>query len=178
MVCTSGSIGADGKERTLGALDRDVDEREGRDLLRLAVLEDLEVVRREVGDRRSLRVGDDRIDLDVVDFDAEGDRGLIRGRRRRLGRWLLLCGQQAATQGGESQGKRKSQFHKFSAGAGFPILAGIRDRDRDSGLGIRDSDVDRQSNRDKRLSQQQRRRKNYASNLGPGSRIANPESRA
>ena len=63
------------EERTLRALDRDVDQGEGRDLLRLAVLEHLEVVGlrgRSTG--VALRVGDDGIDLDVVDFDAEGHR--------------------------------------------------------------------------------------------------------
>ena len=36
--------------------------------LRLAVLEDLEVVLRQVADELALRVGDERVDLDVVDL--------------------------------------------------------------------------------------------------------------
>ena len=126
------------KQRTLGALDRDVDQREGRDLLRLAVLEDLEVVRREVGDRRSLRVGDERVDLDVVHFDAEGDRRLIRRRRRRLGRWLLLCGQQAATQGGDEKATvSRCVISPMQAGWQPDYSRSIRDRDSGSGLGTR-----------------------------------------
>ena len=44
----------------------------------LAVLEDLEVVLREVADELALLVGDERVDLDVFDLDLEG-------RRRRCG---------------------------------------------------------------------------------------------
>ena len=49
-VWTSGSIGCGGEERPLGPLDRDVDQREVGDRLRLAVLEDLEVVLLQVAD--------------------------------------------------------------------------------------------------------------------------------
>ena len=89
LVCTSGSIGLAGEQRPLGALDRNVDEREGRDLLRLAVLEDLEIARREIGDDVALRVGDEGVDLDVVDLDAERDGRLIGGVWRAA---LLLRG--------------------------------------------------------------------------------------
>ncbi len=70
------------EQRPLGAFDRNVDQREGRHFLGLAVLEDIEVVCSEVSDRVALRVGDERIDLDVVHFDAERDRRLVAGRLR------------------------------------------------------------------------------------------------
>ena len=41
------------------------------DRLRLAVLDDLEVVRRETGDRATLLVGDDHAEVDEVDAGAE-----------------------------------------------------------------------------------------------------------
>ena len=62
-------------------LDRDLDVREHVDLLRLAVFEHLEVVSREARDEVALLVGDDHVDVDVVDLDLEGDR---RGRLRVL----------------------------------------------------------------------------------------------
>ena len=68
-------------ERRIGALDRDVDDRERRERLRGAVLEDLEIVLGQRVYETPLAVGDVRIDLDVVDLDLERDRGL---RRRRL----------------------------------------------------------------------------------------------
>ena len=52
-----------------------------RHFLRLAVLEDLELIGLEVGDRVPLRVGDERIDLDVVHLDAEGEPEVRVGRR-------------------------------------------------------------------------------------------------
>ena len=64
-------------EEALGPLDRDVDLGEQLDLLRLAVLEDLEVVLGQPRDEVALRVGDERVHLDVVDLGLEGD-----GRRR------------------------------------------------------------------------------------------------
>ncbi len=79
-----------GKQRALGALDRNVDERERGDFLRPAVLEHLEIVEREIGDRVALGIGDHRVHLDVVHFDAEGQRRLIR--RRLLGRLRLGTG--------------------------------------------------------------------------------------
>ncbi len=56
--------------------------------LRLAPFEDLEVVFGEVADEVALLVGDDRVDLDVVDLDLEGNRRLVGrglGRRGLLG---------------------------------------------------------------------------------------------
>ena len=89
-----------GEERPLGALDRDVDQRERGDLLRLAVLEHLEVLGAQVGHQVALRVGDERVHFHVVHLDAEGD-----GRRlgaRRLGRRLLRP-QRDAAEGGHEQ---------------------------------------------------------------------------
>ena len=70
------------EERPLDALDRDVDEREGADRLRLAILEDLEVFLLEVADEPALLVGDDGVDLDVVDLELEGRRVQPLRRRR------------------------------------------------------------------------------------------------
>ena len=67
-----------GEQRAVGALDRNVDEREGGDRLRLPVLEHLEVFLLQVADDVALPVGDDDVDLDVVDADLEG-RLLLRG---------------------------------------------------------------------------------------------------
>ena len=52
--------------------------REGGDRLRLPVLEHLEIFLLEIADETSLPVGDDGVDLDVVDAELE--------RRRLLGR--------------------------------------------------------------------------------------------
>ena len=49
--------------------------------LRLAVFDDLEVVLRQVPDEVALRIGDDGVDLDVVDLDLEGDGGRLRSGR-------------------------------------------------------------------------------------------------
>ena len=78
---TSGSIGIFGVQRPLGALDRNVDEREGGDLLRHAFLEHLEILAREVVDEAALAIEDRRVHLDVVHFDAERDPGLFGGGR-------------------------------------------------------------------------------------------------
>ena len=65
----------------------------------LPVLDDLEIVLRQVADGVALRVGDDGVDLDVVDLDPEGHRRLARvGLRRRGG---LLGGQ---ADGGQERG--------------------------------------------------------------------------
>ena len=56
----------------------DLDQLELLDRLRLAVLEDLEVGLRQVGDRLVLPVGDDDVDADEVDAAAE--RRLLRRR--------------------------------------------------------------------------------------------------
>src|SRR5207302_4604213 len=69
------------KERTLGARNRDVDVGERAHHLRLAVLEQLEVARAQVGDRLAGRVADESIDLDEVRLDAERQRGLFRLRQ-------------------------------------------------------------------------------------------------
>ena len=66
------------KQRPLDALERNVDQRKRGDLLRLAVLEDLEVLGLQVGDELALLIEDARVDLDVVDFGAERDRRLLR----------------------------------------------------------------------------------------------------
>ena len=94
------------EERRVRPLNRDVDQRHDRQVLLLAVLEDLEVILGQVADEAALRVGDDRVHLDVVDLGPErhrrrllraaaaavppGDAGAAGGRGRRGG---LLRGQ-------------------------------------------------------------------------------------
>ena len=94
--------------------------REDRHRLRLPVLEDLEVVLRQVADEVALRVGDDGVDLDVVDLDLEGDRrlrvpaaggaGCASGRQQdaaveRLAiAWIIAEGRQVGWHGSFSVG--------------------------------------------------------------------------
>ena len=61
---------------------RNVDERQRRNLLRLPVVEQLEVVGCEPDDCISLVVGDDGVDLDEVDFGLEGRLRSLRVRPR------------------------------------------------------------------------------------------------
>ena len=75
---TSGSIGFDANSGRSTRSTRNVDQRERRDLLRLAVLEDLEVFGLQVGDELALLIEDARVDFDVVHFRAERDRRLLR----------------------------------------------------------------------------------------------------
>jgi hypothetical protein len=63
------------------SLDREVDQRKRRRRLRLAVLEDLEVVARQVSHERARLVGDDGVNLDEIGLGAERDGGLLRGPR-------------------------------------------------------------------------------------------------
>ena len=70
------------EERPVGTLGRDVDDRKSGNRLRLAVLEHLKIFLLQVADEGSALIGDDGIDLDVVDLDLEGR--LLGGRRLRL----------------------------------------------------------------------------------------------
>ena len=74
------------KERWIRMLDRDIHRREDRQRLGMAVLGNLKVFLRQVPGKIALRIGDYRIDLDVVHFHPEGHRrGLSVGTwRRRL----------------------------------------------------------------------------------------------
>ncbi len=80
-------------DEALEALDRNDHLREERRLLQLAVLVDVEVLAGQALHQVAALVGDDGVDLDVLDLGAEGDRGDLLGigrrgrlRRRRLGR--------------------------------------------------------------------------------------------
>ena len=75
-----------GEERSIGPLDRYVDRRVDRHLLRLAILEDLKIVLVQIANEIPLFVGHDGVDLDVVDLDFERHGRLLSRRRRR---WLL-----------------------------------------------------------------------------------------
>ena len=95
-------VGADFARRLLdrvGGAAVELDQLEGLDLLRLAVLGDLEVALLQVRDRIAFLVGDDDVDADEVDPGAENRRWLggirrrLRRRRRLLrGRLLRLLG--------------------------------------------------------------------------------------
>ncbi len=86
--------GTGGEQRPLGALDGDVDDGERGNRLRLVVLEYLEVFLFQVPDEVPLLVGDDRIDLDVLDDRLEGGRGC---GRLLLRRWLALARHEPGT---------------------------------------------------------------------------------
>ena len=105
-----------GEQRPLQALDRQVDEREGADGLTLPVLEHLEVVLRQVADEPALCVGDERVDLDVLDLGLEGG-GLERGRR------LLLADSGSRCERHERGCEANSSNHGTDPGAGTPIKA-------------------------------------------------------
>ncbi len=83
-----------GEERPFGAIDGNVNQREAADRLRLAVLEDLEILLLQVADEAPLLVGDDRVDLDVVHLQLEGRRFEALRRCRRLPRGRHGCSQQ------------------------------------------------------------------------------------
>ncbi len=74
---------ATAEARRVEALHRYLDGRERVELDGLAVLEHLEVVARQAPDEVSLLVGDDDIDVDVVDLDLKCD-----GRTLRISRGL------------------------------------------------------------------------------------------
>ena len=88
LLTIGGDIGLDrvcAEERRIRALDRDVHARERGNGLGLALFANLEIVLRQSADEGSLCVGDDGVDLDVVDFDLEGDGGLLRRLRDEPG---------------------------------------------------------------------------------------------
>ena len=109
-------------------LDRDVHLRENVDLLRLAVLEDLEILARQALDDVALVVGDDGVHLDVVDLDPEGDGRLARcgavagcgGRARRRGPAGTAAGApgDGRGKGGSEQGGEESSSHGRATGRG------------------------------------------------------------
>jgi hypothetical protein len=70
-----------GVQRAVGTLDRDVDEREGIDRLRLAVFQDLEVFLLQFANDLALAIRDDNVDFDVIDGEWWLRRLL---RRQRL----------------------------------------------------------------------------------------------
>ena len=82
----------------------------GLDLLRLAVLGDLEVVRLQIGDRVAVLVGDDHVDADEVDAGAE-DRRLAAGRRLvggcAAGPLAARCGAGAAERAAPAPGRER-----------------------------------------------------------------------
>ena len=64
--------------RRVEALHRDLDDGEGVELDRLAVFEHLEVVAGQSANEVALLVGDDDIDIDVVDLDLKGHGRTLR----------------------------------------------------------------------------------------------------
>jgi hypothetical protein len=73
------------EQRRIGALDRHVDQGEGGHLLWCALFEHLEVILRQVANQGAGRIGDDRVDLDVIDLDLERDGWLLRRNRQAGG---------------------------------------------------------------------------------------------
>ena len=65
-------------------LDGNVHEREGIDFLRFDVFENVEVVFREARNEMPLSVGDDRVDVDVIDLGLKRHRRRSGRRLRRL----------------------------------------------------------------------------------------------
>ncbi len=103
-----------GEQRALDAFERDVHHREGRHLLRLAVLEHLEVGRLEVGDEFALAIEHARVNLDVVDLGAERDRRLLR----RLLLRMPLRGGRSQPKKGDAGEKKSFGHNKNSKSAG------------------------------------------------------------
>jgi len=85
--------------RALQLFDGNVDERERRDRLRLAVLDDLEILFLQIGDDGAGAVGGDGVDFDVVDPHCEG-RLLLGGR----GSGRLLTGDDDGSEKKEGDG--------------------------------------------------------------------------
>ena len=77
LDCVSFDTLRSAERKRVVRLDRNLHIRERVDLLQFAVLEHLEVLSREARDEVPLLVGDDHVDVDVVDLDLKGDR---RGR--------------------------------------------------------------------------------------------------
>jgi hypothetical protein len=103
-----------GVERTIQFLDRNINQTEGADRLALIVLEDLEIFLGQVADELALAVGDERVDLDVLDLGFES-RGLQRRRR------LLLSEAGGDCKRHKRRGEAHSSNHGRHPGAGRPI---------------------------------------------------------
>src|SRR6185369_15898095 len=73
-----------GVQRSVGTLDRNVDERKGIDRLRLPVFQHLEVFLLQFANDLTLAIGDDDVDFDVIDGHFEGGLRRLWCRRRRL----------------------------------------------------------------------------------------------
>ena len=100
-----GLDGLIGEQRPIGPLNRDVDQGERRDGLRLPVLEHAKILFRQIGYEPPLLVGDEHIDLDVVHLHLE------RGRLRRRGLCGLSGAEHDAGQQGEQPRKCDAVFH-------------------------------------------------------------------
>jgi hypothetical protein len=100
-------------QRALVALDRHVDDRKGRDRLRFAVFEDLEISLLQIADEVPVAIDHDGIDLDVIDPDLERRRLQIGGRR------ILAGDHHAPGDQHEQRGESDASHHFFS----LPIRA-------------------------------------------------------
>ena len=84
---TSLTAGVTARGRGACGRQRDVDEREGADFLRLAVFEQLEIIFGEISDEVSALVGHHRVDVDEIHLNLKcrGGRGLLlrSGEQRR-----------------------------------------------------------------------------------------------
>ena len=101
------------EERTIRALDWNVDQRERADRLRLSVFKDLKILLLEIADQIASLIRDDYVDLHVIDADPEG-RSLRRRSRWRLTggrRRILACAERSTSQEGEQRRNSDSSFH-------------------------------------------------------------------
>ncbi len=99
-------------KRPVGALDRNVHLRECRDRLRLAVLEDLEVLFLEVLYQVAFAVGHHNVDFHIV--DAQFERGRLR--LRGLCRLCRLVGNERGCGRGEKRHERRELYAFFHKG--------------------------------------------------------------
>ena len=119
------------------ALDRQLDVRKHFDLLRLSVLEDLEVLTRQAGDEVALLVGDDRVDVDVVHLDLKGHRrGRLRlcdGRAEARHYDYRSAGLQAGLRGEQCDCRDERQTSREMHGSSHYIAAGLPSSRTDAG---------------------------------------------
>jgi hypothetical protein len=103
----------------LRLFDREVDQRERGDRLRLAVFEHLKVFLGQAANEVSLLIQHERVDFDVLHLRLEGGRGglwscRLRGGRLRCGRlWGLAGGQHRSGERGEQRGESDLEFHNL-----------------------------------------------------------------
>jgi hypothetical protein len=104
-----------GEERALAALDRNIDQRKGIHRLRLPVLEQLEIFLLQIADEAAVLIGDERVDLDVIDLDLEGRPLRTLGTLRRRRGWSrgLAGSQHRASQDHSKPNETEMSIHMY-----------------------------------------------------------------